>query len=212
MKSVLNDIQQAGESEKNNIKVIGFGRRFLAMLIDGIIVVMVSFILAFLVGMVDVFFGKGVLSWNLIIVITMLIFSVLYFTGNWVQSSGQTLGKLLLNIRVVSKDGSPLSLGKLLLRYIGYIISGLPASLGFIWVGFDKERRGWHDMLSNTRVIHMRDDIPKDGKVTFIPSDPGKGWVWIVIWIFLAAGAPSLIFAGLWFLGPVVASILQSLR
>lgn len=212
MKSVLDDIQQAAEAEKNYVQVIGFGRRFLAMMIDGVIVVIVSFILALLLGMIDLFFGRGILSWNLIIVVVMLIFSIFYFTGNWVQTSGQTLGKLLLNIRIVNRDGSPLTSGKLFLRYLGYIISGLPASLGFIWVGIDRQRRGWHDIVAKTQIIHMQDDLPKDGNVTFVPSDPGKGWIWIVLWVILAVGTPSALFAGLWFLGPIAVSILKSLR
>ena len=212
MKSVFDDIKQASESKESHVEVIGFGRRFLAMMIDGFFVLSVSFILAMLVGMIDVFFGGGVLPWNLVIVVIMLLFSVFYYTGKWVRTSGQTLGKLLLNIKIVNADGSPLTLGKVFLRYLGYIVSGAVASLGFIWVSFDKKRRGWHDMIAKTYVIHIRDDIPADGEVTFVPSDPGKGWIWPVLWVVLAIAFPSVIFAGLWFLGPIVNTILSGLR
>ena len=217
MKSVLDDIQQVSKSKQNQIHVIGFGRRFLALVIDGLIVVFVSYILAMLIGMIDVFLGGGiygesVVSWNIIIVVVMLLFSVFYFTGKWVQTTGQTLGKLLLNIKVVSADGSPLTFGKLFLRYFGYILSGAIASLGFIWVAIDKKRRGWHDMIAKTYVIHMREDMPKEGNATIIPSDPGKGWIWVALWVLLAIGAPSVLFAGLWFLGPIMSNILNGLR
>ena len=215
MKSVFDDIRQASEEKEKQekiIHVIGFGRRFVAMIVDGLIVVFVSFILALLIGMVDVFFGRGVLPWNLIIVLIMLLFSIFYFTGKWVQTSGQTLGKLLLSIKVVSADGAPLSFGKMILRYFGYIVSGVVASLGFVWVGIDKKRRGWHDMIAKTYVIHLDDDMPTDENAIIVPTDSGKGWIWLVLWVLLAIGAPAILLSGLWFLGPVVSNLIGGLR
>jgi uncharacterized RDD family membrane protein YckC len=212
MKSVLDDIRHTAETKENQIHVIGFGRRFVAMLLDGFIVVFVSYILALLIGMVDVFFGNGVLPWNLIIILVMLLFSVFYFTGKWVQDTGQTPGKLLMKIKIVNTDGSPLTAGKLFVRYFGYIISGLVASLGFIWVALDKKRRGWHDILAGTYVIDLQDDIPMDNQVIFIQSDAGKGWIWVVVWVMLGLGAPAILFSSLWFLGPIMSNLVNGLR
>jgi len=212
MKSVFDDIKMASETKENKVQLIGFGRRFIAMIVDGLIVVFVSFILALLVGMVDVFFGQGVLPWNLIIVLIMLVFSIIYFTGNWVRTSGQTLGKLLLSIKIVNVDGSPLTTGKLFLRFFGYILSGIVASLGFFWVAVDKKCRGWHDIIAKTYVIDLSDDIPVDGNVSFVKTDTGKSWVWLVLWVILALGAPAVLFSGLWFLGPIVSNFLNGLR
>ena len=212
MKNVLEDIRHTSDSKEKYVQVIGFGRRFLAMLLDGIIVFFVSFILAFLVGMVDVFFGSGILPWNLIIVLLMLLFSIFYFTGKWVRTSGHTLGKLLLSIKVVNADGSPLTSGKLFIRYLGYIISGIPASLGFFWVAIDKKRRGWHDLIAKTYVIHLEDDLPEDGNVTIISSDQGKGGIWVALWLLLAIGAPAVLFGSLWFLGPIISGFLNGIR
>jgi uncharacterized RDD family membrane protein YckC len=212
MKSVLDEIQQAGESKANQIEVIGFGRRFGAMIIDGLFVSFISFVIALLVGMIDVFFGGGVLPWNLVIIVTMLLFSVVYYNGSWVRTSGQTVGKLLLSIKVVSADGKPLTFGKVFLRYFGYILSGVVFSIGFIWISFDKKRRGWHDFLAKTYVINIRDDLPEEGEVTFVPSDVGKGWIWPAFWMVLAMVAPAFLLAGLWFLGPIVNNLINGLR
>ena len=153
MTSVFDDIRKASQQKEQQtpqIHVVGFGKRFVAMVVDGIIVVFVSFILALLIGMVDVFFGSGRINWNLVIVLIMLLFSVFYFTGKWVVAAGQTPGKLLMRIKIVHADGSPLTYYKLFLRYFGYILSGVAASLGFIWIGIDQKRRGWHDLLAKT--------------------------------------------------------------
>jgi hypothetical protein len=160
--------------------------------------------------MVDVFFGSGRINWNLVIVLIMLLFSVFYFTGKWVVAAGQTPGKLLMRIKIVHADGSPLTYYKLFLRYFGYILSGVSASLGFIWIGIDQKRRGWHDFLAKTYVIELDDDMPP-GEDIVIVSDGSKGWIWLLLWVLLAIGAPALLFSSLWFLGPVVTSILKSL-
>jgi uncharacterized RDD family membrane protein YckC len=67
---------------------------------------------------------------------------------------GATPGKMLMNIKVIdAKHGGNIGFGKALLRYLAYIPSTIVFLLGFIWVAFDKEKRGWHDMLVGTRVI-----------------------------------------------------------
>ena len=214
MTSVFDEIRKASEQKEKQspqIHVVGFGKRFVSMVVDGIIVVFVSFILALLIGMVDVFFGSGRLNWNLIIVLIMLLFSVFYFTGKWVVTSGQTPGKLLMRIKIVHADGSPLTYGKLFLRYISYILSGVAASLGFIWIGIDQKRRGWHDLIAKTYVIQLDDDMPEGGEVDIVSQD-SKGWVWLLLWVLLAIGAPAVLFSGLWFLGPIMSTLIHGLR
>ena len=110
--------------------------------------------------------------------------------------------------QIVLADGSPLTYGKLYLRYFGYILSGVAASLGFVWIGIDPKRRGWHDIIAKTYVIQLDDDIPPGGEVVIV-SEGSKGWLWLLLWVLLAIGAPAVLFSGLWFLGPVVTNILK---
>ncbi|MBX3651771.1 MAG: RDD family protein [Burkholderiales bacterium] len=41
-----------------------------------------------------------------------------------------------------------------------YIASALPLFLGFIWVGIDKRKQGWHDKLAGTVVIRNTSKEP----------------------------------------------------
>jgi uncharacterized RDD family membrane protein YckC len=41
------------------------------------------------------------------------------------------------------------------LRFIGYFVSSLVFDLGFIWVAFEPRKRGWHDMIAGTVIIHV---------------------------------------------------------
>ncbi len=66
---------------------------------------------------------------------------------------GQTAGKRLLHLRVISSRGS--APGPLLgcVRFVTLLLSLLPVGLGWLWCLFDRERRALHDHLSGTYVI-----------------------------------------------------------
>lgn len=68
-------------------------------------------------------------------------------------SKGQTVGKMVLGLYVISTDGTPLTLGKSVLRYIGYYVSGIMLGLGFLAVLVDDARRGVHDRIAGTIVV-----------------------------------------------------------
>jgi len=66
---------------------------------------------------------------------------------------GQTVGKRIMRLRVISARGAtPGPLGGAL-RFIALTLSILPAGLGWLWCLFDRERRGLHDHVSGTYVI-----------------------------------------------------------
>jgi uncharacterized RDD family membrane protein YckC len=78
-------------------------------------------------------------------------------------AGGQTIGKMLCGIRVVAArpdddqgfDGFTLrvTMGAAVLRAAAYLVSLLPAGLGFAAILFDAEGRALHDRLAETRVI-----------------------------------------------------------
>ncbi len=71
----------------------------------------------------------------------------------WNRLAG-TPGKLLMGIRVISlATGHAPALGQSLLRFAAYLVSLLPASLGFLWSFWDRRSQGFHDKLSGTVVI-----------------------------------------------------------
>jgi uncharacterized RDD family membrane protein YckC len=67
---------------------------------------------------------------------------------------GATPGKMLTKARIVkaSNLGRP-STGQLTGRFFAYLVSFIPACLGFLWIAFDKRKQGWHDKLAGTVVI-----------------------------------------------------------
>ena len=130
-----------GDSDRKG----GFWIRFLAYLVDAVLVGAVSYLPLIL-------FNNFTLT-----TILSLILSIAYFLYFWSGAGGgQTLGMRILGLRVVKTDGQELSLGAAGLRYIGFILASIPFLLGLIWVAFDRNKQGWHDKLAGTYVIRTR--------------------------------------------------------
>jgi uncharacterized RDD family membrane protein YckC len=207
--------QPAGSSSRQSITVIGFGRRLIATLIDGILLAFFTFMVAFAIGFVGIFVQMfkpdDTLALEGLIIICGVILSVIYYVGYW-SKSGQTIGNTLLGIKVVGQDGSGLSRGKAFLRYIGYIVSGILWSIGFLWVAFDRKRQGWHDKIVGTYVIYADDEFSGADEVEFTPSDAHqRDWIWLVLWVIFAIVAPAALGGSLWVLGPVVSRLLVNI-
>ncbi len=112
-------------------------KRFLAFIIDMIILSVVD-------GLVSRLFG------NLQIIPTAM--SAIYFI--WFYStSGRTLGKRILGIQVISIDGSALNWRQGVLRFIGYILSALTFGVGFLWAIRDADKQAGQDKIAGTYVV-----------------------------------------------------------
>ncbi|MBN2569223.1 MAG: RDD family protein [Deltaproteobacteria bacterium] len=143
----------------NNISYGGFWRRSVAFSIDQMILQIVSLIVYYLgskimatdYGLIDF---SSPLSFTLLwsyygisLMLDMVYFT--YFHG----MTGQTPGKRLIGLRVIQKSGASMTLGIAFLRWVGYLISKIFLYLGFIWVAFNREKRGWHDFIAGTCVV-----------------------------------------------------------
>jgi uncharacterized RDD family membrane protein YckC len=66
---------------------------------------------------------------------------------------GQTPGKRLAGLRVISIRGTTPGPLRAAGRFLALIASVGPVGLGWIWALFDRERRGLHDHLAGTHVV-----------------------------------------------------------
>lgn len=132
-----------------NLAYASFGSRFLAYLIDGFLLSIIGGTL--LSGMLGLFAAEddAVIAFMPV----SLVLVLLYFGFFWVAQRGQTLGQKALSIRVVRRDGQPITIGTALLRVFGYWVNGLIFGLGWLWPLWDDERQGWHDKIAGTVVV-----------------------------------------------------------
>lgn len=86
---------------------------------------------------------------------TIYIFMATFFFFGWFWThGGQTLGMRAWRVRVVRHDdGAPITWMQAVLRFLMAIASWLVGGLGFLWSLFDKERRAWHDIYSESVLI-----------------------------------------------------------
>ncbi len=130
----------------------GLGRRLLAILYDSIVVLAILFIATVPVVLAT----GGALEESLVYRTALQAYELLvafaFFGGFW-RSGGQTIGMRAWKIRVIRDNGERLRWRDAALRYLVAIVSWAALGLGFAWSLFDRERRTWHDIASQTRLI-----------------------------------------------------------
>jgi uncharacterized RDD family membrane protein YckC len=138
-------------------RYVGFGRRFIATLVDTFWLALVTVPLLVLFYGWEYFApgsenGAGGVA-DILISYVLPIAVVLTF---WVVKQA-TPGKMVVHSRIVdaSHGGTP-SKGQFIIRYLGYYVSLIPLGLGFLWILWDPRRQGWHDKIANTVVIDTR--------------------------------------------------------
>lgn len=133
-------------------KPAGFWIRFWAYLID---LLVISAVTSILLKPVFALIGLSVDSSNWYAPFTVL--SAILFYAYFVLMTkffGQTIGKMIFAIRVVSLKKDSLDWGTLLFReWIGRFISVTILPLYFI-VGFTALKQGVHDFFADTTVVH----------------------------------------------------------
>jgi uncharacterized RDD family membrane protein YckC len=91
----------------------------------------------------------------------LLVWGFLYL---WltVALAGRTWGMTLLGLRVVNREGSPLSGKNALVRTLVFPFSFLFFGLGFLGIFISPERRALHDAAASSAVVYDWGDRPAD--------------------------------------------------
>lgn len=136
------------------------GPRFFSYLIDTFILVGILVFLSFFFpppvsdGMTDDELIDAFADWYNQFLFLFLAVQSVYYVFFLTQNNGQTPGKRIMKMRVAKLDGTPITLMDAIVRnVVGYFVSNLLFSLGFIWAFFDDRRQTWHDKLAKTVVV-----------------------------------------------------------
>ena len=162
-----------------DVHYLGFWARFVAFLIDS---TAATIILAPLAGrlMDEVVWSEYDLSDQAELMLLLqqlttrmsldLLLMGTIFVLFWIFRNA-TPGKMIFKSVIV--DAATLQAPNALqniIRYLAYYVSLLPMGLGFIWIGFDQRKQGWHDKIARTVVIRGKprtdteDEARPDGR------------------------------------------------
>jgi len=150
------------------LKYAGFWIRFVAAVVDGVILWTVFTIFYAILLALGVFAPTSgvfvITSW-----IKLILFFVAPFLYFIIMTSRYqaTLGKMVVGVRVVAENGEKASSSSILLREtIGKIASGAILFGGFVIAGFTEKKQALHDMLMNKTVV-VYNEPKKSGTFIF---------------------------------------------
>ncbi|MCU0412709.1 MAG: RDD family protein [Bacteroidetes bacterium] len=152
------------------VSYAGFWRRFVASIIDGIIIGIAQFVV-FLPALAVLGIGVATTAMEeepstgvgLILmavgayffaILLSVIMSWLYFALMESSSRGATLGKMALGIRVTDLSGNRISFGKATGRYFGKIVSSMILMIGYLMAAFTEKKQALHDMMAGCLVVN----------------------------------------------------------
>ena len=161
----------AGSSVMGRYVLATWLSRVGAQLIDGLIIGVGALILFLPIGAAlgvgaasdsDTGVGAaivGLLFWVLCVTIVALLYAPILMS----RTNGKTLGRMVMNIRVVRTSGEPITFGFAMVREVavksigfgiaGSFTIGLAPLLDALWPLWDEENRALHDFIVSTRVV-----------------------------------------------------------
>lgn len=134
----------------------GFWMRFWAFLADLLIIFSINGILLSPLRFMNEGMDIYISAWTLHGIMAAIVF-YLYFLI-MTKKLGQTMGKMIFGLRVIRADHKPLQWSDLIFREVitRFIYKAFFfLNLLYLIVAFNKEKKGFHDMVGNTRVVHV---------------------------------------------------------
>jgi uncharacterized RDD family membrane protein YckC len=155
---------QTPENVAFDYQVAGIGSRFLATILDTILVGLLEVVIILVLALV----GRAIAGTAWVDRISAWILAIfgliatLFYWGYYIFFemlwNGQTPGKRWVNLRVIRTDGTPITLSESLIRNLARLVDFLPAAygIGVITMFIDKQSRRLGDLAAGTLVVQDR--------------------------------------------------------
>lgn len=167
-----------------NQHYVGFGARFIAALIDCILLLIISLPIYYLFSMplallwllslsfintISLHISDVIILFLIIVLALLPTLGLLY--GYYVfyqEKYGQTLGKKVMRIKVVTVDGKAPKKSDFLIReIIGKFLSAVILGIGYLMVIWNPKKQALHDKITKTYVVYL---VESDTKKSVIPT------------------------------------------
>lgn len=118
----------------------GFWKRLLAYAIDTLLIYIVFWLI------------PGIDMEDTWVNVAMFVAWTAYFV--WmVGTYGATIGKMVLKLKIVKENGKRVSYSDALLRELASYLSLFVLGIGYLSIGWDPKKQGWHDKIAKTVVV-----------------------------------------------------------
>ena len=142
----------------------GFWLRFVAAIIDGILVGIVAWPLSAMMSLTIGFAGSavsmpeiGVHLVRFIVMWAFFLFAGWIYEASMESSSKQaTLGKMALGLKVTDEAGRRISFARASGRFFSKLVSRVILYVGYIMAGFTARKQALHDMIAGTLVVRTQ--------------------------------------------------------
>lgn len=143
---------------ETNTNYAGFWRRFGALLIDFLILMVPTYFLATLFGddprdRVNHTTGEVEVQYFTVYNAVSFLINWLYFALLESSPRQATFGKQALGLYVTDTEGRRITFIKATLRYFGKVISSLTIGIGYIMAAFTARKQALHDIIASTLVL-----------------------------------------------------------
>jgi uncharacterized RDD family membrane protein YckC len=144
--------------------VAGIGSRFMAALVDTVVIVVLEALAYFIMFLI--FFSAGKAQWSNWLVALFSLVGFLFLWGYYIFFellwNGQSLGKRWVGLRVIRTDGMPISLAESLVRNLVRLVDFMPVAygVGVVAMFVSSQSRRLGDLAAGTLVIYDRGSVP----------------------------------------------------
>jgi uncharacterized RDD family membrane protein YckC len=151
----------ASPPELEAFPVAPIGRRFMAGLTDGLVLLLGA-------GLFTLIFRSAggrftLIPPNLAVVAVIGIIFVWTYFGFFTVLAFSTPGQALMGIEVRNMEGLPPTVPESFLRAFGYLVSLSAFMIGFFWAVVDSDSLTWHDRISGTFLTPAKKTAPVEG-------------------------------------------------
>jgi uncharacterized RDD family membrane protein YckC len=119
----------------------GFWQRFLAGIIDSIILIVIEVILIFI----------PIIGWILSLFVTWLYFAIQHSS-----TKQATFGMRALDIKITNENHGKIGFWRATGNFYLTVISALLVFIGFLMIAFTSRKQGFHNLISRTLCIKIK--------------------------------------------------------
>ncbi|WP_406699549.1 RDD family protein [Singulisphaera sp. Ch08] len=145
-----------GSATQAPVEYAGFWVRFVALVIDGLIVFVINFVVGFSIQLLGAAAKLDPAIGALVSSLLSIVIQICYYPLMVSSEKQASYGKIMMGLKVTDLAGRRISFGRALGREFAKILSAIIFMIGYIMAAFTERKQALHDMIAGTLVVKAR--------------------------------------------------------